>query len=206
MGRASTTALPPADSSVEVRGRTRTPTRTWQEVSAEPGCVVVVVVMIDSMAENSKRIFVVDDSLAHGERNGTAVSYQYVSRCEAGSATEGRRLCPRASRSTQGRAEPGCISYNAKQQRSCMPMPSRCRRLATVKKIGSARKGTRTSSQPGSCSDLIQMRRRRAAAATDRWRGKQASQQSRRRQESSTPKQASGWCISHLAGSHKHEQ
>lgn len=46
MGRASTTALPPEDSSVDVRGRTRTPTRTWQEVSAEPGCVVVVMFLL----------------------------------------------------------------------------------------------------------------------------------------------------------------
>lgn len=103
MGRASTTALPPEDSSVDVSGRTRTPTRTWQEVSAEPVCVVVVV-MIGLMAENLKRIFVVDDSnsLAHGERNGIAVSYQYVGRCDAGSATEGdgdsahvRRVVPK---------------------------------------------------------------------------------------------------------------
>ena len=39
IGRASTTAFPPDDSSVDVSGRTRTPTRTWQEAS----CVVVIV-------------------------------------------------------------------------------------------------------------------------------------------------------------------
>ena len=42
MGRASTAAFPPEDSSVDVRGRTRTPTRTWQEISAEPVCVVMI--------------------------------------------------------------------------------------------------------------------------------------------------------------------
>ena len=37
IGRASTTAFLPDDSSVDVSGRTRTPTRTWQEAS----CVVM---------------------------------------------------------------------------------------------------------------------------------------------------------------------